>query len=100
MPITDNGRPDPEDMFNDTRMSFGDHIEDLRAHLFRAIYGFSIGMVFSLIFLGQPAMRLIVGPVEAELEKFERRKLNRDYEETKAKLANLGQSLPFRSSSR
>ena len=32
--------PDPDDMFADTRMSFGEHIEDLRSHLLRAIYGF------------------------------------------------------------
>ncbi len=32
--------PDPDDMFADTRMSFGEHIEDLRTHLLRAIYGF------------------------------------------------------------
>ena len=33
---TDNDPYDPDDMFKDTRMSFGDHIEDLRAHLMRA----------------------------------------------------------------
>jgi sec-independent protein translocase protein TatC len=78
MPTKDNERPDPEDMFNDTRMSFGDHIEDLRTHLLRAIYGFSIGMVFSLIFLGQPVMRLIVEPLETQLEAFDNRVLKED----------------------
>ena len=82
MPTTDNERPDPEDMFNDTRMSFGDHIEDLRTHLLRAIYGFSIGMVFSLFFLGQFVMRTIVAPVETQLEQFCAWKLTnkRDFE--------------------
>ena len=37
---------DPEDMFSDTRMSFGDHLEDLRTHLWRAVKGFFIAMVF------------------------------------------------------
>src|SRR5450631_4125086 len=66
-------QPDPEDMFKDSRMSFGDHIEDLRSHMLRAIYGFAIGMVFSLIFLGQPVMRLIVEPLEVQLEAFDDR---------------------------
>jgi sec-independent protein translocase protein TatC len=30
---------DPDDFFAETRMSFGDHIEDLRGHLWRAIGG-------------------------------------------------------------
>ena len=32
---------DPDDFFAETRMSFGDHIEDLRTHLWRAIKGFN-----------------------------------------------------------
>src|SRR5207245_906715 len=64
---------DPEDMFHDTRMSFGDHIEDLRSHLLRALKGFAIGMVVSLFFLGQYVMRTIVEPLEIQLEAFETR---------------------------
>src|SRR6516162_3603175 len=36
---------DPEDMFADTRMSFGDHLEDLRTHLWRAVKSFIICMI-------------------------------------------------------
>ena len=39
---------DPDDMFSDTRMSFGDHIEDLRTHLLRAVKGFVLGMIVSI----------------------------------------------------
>jgi len=39
--------PDPEDFFADTRMSFGDHIEDLRTHLLNAFKGFFIAFIFS-----------------------------------------------------
>ena len=35
-------RDTSDDLFSDTRMSFGDHIEVLRKHLFRAILWFSI----------------------------------------------------------
>ena len=36
---------DPEDYFAETRMSFGDHIEELRWHLFRAIIGTGLVLI-------------------------------------------------------
>jgi sec-independent protein translocase protein TatC len=64
---------DPDDMFADTRMSFGDHLEDLRTHLLRAIYGFLVGLVISA-FIGQPVLRLIAHPVEQALAEFYERR--------------------------
>lgn len=61
--------PDPEDMFADTRMTFGEHIEDLRTHLLRAIYGFCIGMLLAMC-IGKPVMRFIAKPVEDQLKVF------------------------------
>lgn len=69
---------DPDDMFKDTRMSFGDHLEDLRAHLLRALLGFVIGMVISLYPLGQYVVRIIVSPLEQQLDKFEEKMLNNE----------------------
>jgi sec-independent protein translocase protein TatC len=60
---------DPEDMFSDTRMSFGDHLEDLRTHLLRAIKGFALAMVFAM-FVGKYAVEFITAPVQAQLEVF------------------------------
>lgn len=66
-----NGQPfnDPEDMFADTRMSFGDHLEELRTHLWRAIYGFGVAMV-AAIFIAYPVLRFIAAPVEKQLDIF------------------------------
>ncbi|MFO0863152.1 MAG: twin-arginine translocase subunit TatC [Gemmataceae bacterium] len=50
-------------------MSFGDHIEDLRAHLLRAVYGFLIAMVFGLI-VGKWVLQFIAAPVEYQLKEF------------------------------
>jgi len=78
-----------EDMFADTRMSFGDHLEDLRIHLWRAISGFLIIMagvfVFDLIGLitgtkfgiGRPMLDFIVAPVQDQLVEFHERKIQR-----------------------
>src|SRR4051812_39694556 len=58
-----------EDMFADTRMSFGEHLEDLRHHMWRALYGFMVAMVFGFA-LGWPLLEFISAPVERELTRF------------------------------
>src|ERR1700686_1232640 len=75
---TDHENPDPDDMFADTRMSFGDHIEDLRTHLFRALKGFAVGMILGIWPFGQYVFAIIVAPVEDQLYQFELRKLERE----------------------
>lgn len=64
--------PDPEDMFADTRMSFGDHIEDLRRHLIKAIYGLAIGIVIAFYF-GDTVVHVIVSPVQDQLMRYWKR---------------------------
>src|SRR5256885_17150645 len=61
---------DPEDLFADTRMTFGEHIEELRWHLWRAILGFIVAMLASL-FIGKPVLYyIIIRPVEEQLGKY------------------------------
>ena len=62
-------QPDPDDMFADTRMSFGEHIEDLRVHLIRAIVGFVLALIVSF-FIGNAVLRFIAAPVEAQLLEY------------------------------
>ncbi len=57
---------DPEDMFNDTRMTIGEHIEDLRSHLIRAGYGLILGVLVSFIFANY-VLEFIAKPVEDQL---------------------------------
>jgi sec-independent protein translocase protein TatC len=79
----------PEDLFADTRMPFGDHLEQLRWHLWRAVIGFGVVvvLVFVLDFVGyvtdtpvgvaKPVMDLITLPVERELQTFYDRRAER-----------------------
>jgi sec-independent protein translocase protein TatC len=73
----------PDDIFAETRMSFGDHIEELRKHLLLAVYGLLIVLVggFALdgigsylenpaIGLGRPMLNVIVKPVESQVRAF------------------------------
>jgi sec-independent protein translocase protein TatC len=73
---TNNGQADPEDIFADTRMSFGDHIEVLRTHLIRAILGFIVGLLISFLF-GQTVFHFITAPVERQLMEFYKRRVER-----------------------
>ena len=89
--------PDSDDFFADTRMSFGDHIEELRTHLIRAIVGFFAGMAISLL-LGNLVVDFITAPVEAQLMKFYQRraeKLKKELEEGSEKLGSLNQPTPM-----
>jgi sec-independent protein translocase protein TatC len=63
---TSNQPVDPDDFFADTRMTFGEHIEDLRTHLIRAIKGFLLAMVVGIA-LARPVLRFIAAPVERQL---------------------------------
>jgi sec-independent protein translocase protein TatC len=78
---------DPDDMFADTRMTFGEHIEDLRTHLIRAIYGFAIGFVVAIWPLGPWALDFIALPVVSQLTKFNERYDNAKYEELKKQMS-------------
>lgn len=60
---------DPDDMFADTRMTFGEHIEDLRTHLMRAIKGFVLCMVVCL-FLAGHILTFITAPVDQQLKEY------------------------------
>jgi len=62
-------QPDPDDMFADTRMSFGEHIEDLRTHLIRAIVGFVLAL-FVGFFIAPTVLNFIKAPVESQLNEF------------------------------
>jgi sec-independent protein translocase protein TatC len=65
-----------EDYFSHTRMTFGDHIEALRWHLWRAIVGFFIAMIFAF-FIGAPAIDFIGRPIKSELKTYQRERLEK-----------------------
>jgi len=75
--------PSPDDVFAESRMSFGDHIEELRKYLLRAIYGLLIILFGGLILdavgdsmgipwlgLGRPMLQVITEPAEAQVRAF------------------------------
>ena len=65
---------DPDDYFSSSRMSFGDHLEELRKHLIRAGIGFTACFIFSF-FIGTYVLGIIKKPVETQLKAFNQNRI-------------------------
>jgi len=61
---------DNKDLFDDTAMTFGEHLEVLRFHLIRACLGLAICVFIALIF-GESVVRIIRRPVDDALRRLE-----------------------------
>jgi sec-independent protein translocase protein TatC len=86
---------DPEDMFNDSRMSFGDHLEELRTHLWRAVKGFILAMIIALC-IGKYVVEFVTAPVEQQLQAFYERTSAQKYKEYMAAAQKEGFSMSSR----
>lgn len=58
-----------DDLFEGSKMSFGQHLEELRVILFRALIGLVFGMVVGL-FVAKDVVRFIQTPLTAALEDY------------------------------
>jgi sec-independent protein translocase protein TatC len=79
---------DPDDFFHHTRMSLGDHLEELSTALWRSLYGLGIAVVIGFFF-AKPALDFIAHPVEGALKTFYEKRL----EKMKTDLKNGKESL-------
>ncbi|MFT5523609.1 MAG: uncharacterized membrane-anchored protein YhcB (DUF1043 family), partial [Pirellulaceae bacterium] len=58
-----------DDLFEETKMSFGSHLEELRVSLFRAVAGLVIGFIIGL-YVATQVVGLIKMPLEKALNKY------------------------------
>lgn len=87
---------DPDDYFSETRMSFGDHIEELRVHLWRAILGFVAAMFLSF-FIGHYVVDWITAPVKQQLREYYKRRQSTLLEQKQKEIHELAnRPTPFR----
>lgn len=56
----------PKDLFSDTTMSFGEHLEALRTHLWKAMAGVALGCIVCLFF-GTEIVKVIRWPLDQAL---------------------------------
>ena len=93
----------PDDIFADTRMSFGDHIEELRKYLLRALAGLGICLIIGFILdgvgdllgypnfgVGKPMLGIIKDPVETQVRDFYAKRNLRAQEKMRAALTRPG----------
>src|SRR5262249_16965128 len=85
---------DPDDFFSDTRMTFGEHIEDLRTHLLRALKGFLLCVIVSFFF-GGFVLDFIKAPVERQLQSYWERYYYTKVLELRGKDASFSRSMPM-----
>jgi len=58
-----------EDLFKDSTMTFGEHLEELRGALLRSLVGLVLGLVFGLL-VGRQAVAFIQAPLESALQRY------------------------------
>ncbi len=58
--------PKSRDLFDDTTMTFGEHLEVLRVHVFRALIGIVIA-VGVMLYFGKELFHLLRAPIETQL---------------------------------
>ena len=58
-----------EDLFQESTMTFGEHLEELRSRLFKALFGLIAGFLFGLFFAPW-VVEFIQGPIENALTNY------------------------------
>ena len=86
-------RPRNEDLFQETTMTFGEHLEELRACLFKAIFGLVIGCLIGLP-LGGYVVRFIQKPVHDALNEYYIAQNVEKVEGWRSELEKAGYTLP------
>ncbi len=71
--------PASKDLFDDSTMSFGEHLEALRVHLWKALIGVFIGVVFAL-FQGSAIIGIVRGPIDRALVNYSEEDVHDDTE--------------------
>ena len=59
-------RPYNEDLFESTKMTFGEHLDELRRSLIKAVTALSIGVLIGILF-GRPLVNYIQTPLRQAL---------------------------------
>lgn len=82
-----------EDLFKDTTMTFGEHLEELRMSLFKALVGLVVGFIFGLL-VGQDVVDFLQAPLREALTKFYEKQSLEKATQKLAELRKSGYPLP------
>lgn len=90
-------RKHDEDLFKDTTMTFGEHLEELRGCLWRAVVGIVVGFLIGLL-VADYIVQAIKSPLERALAKYYSTSAIENYKTELAKLVeekSQGVALPY-----
>lgn len=79
-----------EDLFQDTTMTFGEHLEELRVALFKAVLGLAIGVMIGFL-VGRWMVEVIQKPLSIALGTFYEGKSIEDFERFLAERTEAGE---------
>lgn len=80
-----------EDLFESSTMTFGEHLDELRRSLVKAITWLIIGALVAIAFIAKPVVRMIQGPLEQAIIEYQ---ANRSMEKFRQALpAEVGAAL-------
>lgn len=77
-----------DDLFRDSTMTFGEHIEELRSCLWKAIKGVGIALLLTT-FVGQEVVRILAWPLNSELKHWHVTKRQERFETLKREFAEM-----------
>jgi sec-independent protein translocase protein TatC len=83
-----------EDLFKESTMTFGEHLEELRSCLIKALLWLLVGFAIGLS-VGDWMVATIQGPLEASLRTHYQGTGKREYQQFAAEQEALGQPLPY-----
>lgn len=84
-----------EDLFEGTTMSFGEHLEELRVSLFRALAGVAVGCIVGF-FLADRVVKFFQAPLERTMKSYLLRKAVKDIEQDiRTKTRDPKATIPF-----
>ena len=83
-----------EDLFKDSTMTFGEHLEELRSCLIKALLWLVVGFAFGL-YVGDWTVATIQGPLEKSLKTHYQGAGKRDYKQFVAEQEAAGQPFPY-----
>ena len=86
-------REHDEDLFKESTMTFGEHLEELRSALFLAITGIALGFIVGL-FVGKPTVAIIKYPLVSALEDYVQAQSTRKIQAKVAELEAAGKPIP------
>jgi sec-independent protein translocase protein TatC len=83
-----------EDLFQDTTMTFGEHLEELRVALFKAVVGLAIGVAIGFS-VGKWMVALIEAPLSQALGTFYEGKSIEDFEKFQVERTEAGEDVYY-----